>query len=177
MGILTKIVYVGSGWYSVRLAAREFRRVIVVPFHFFGWLVVLIKDLRDQAAEDRKLAELDSKLLWDMMVRDYSITTSSVRRKYRIAEWVNTLLILIIALSIGFVLANYEFGDFMVVANILFINMLLLCLFQNAYRLNMAYTQSAPPVQQFLKSVLRKPMLLVARPLPKDYQVGVRTKA
>ncbi len=105
------------------------------------------------------------------MCREYEITTESVRRKYKSALFTNLLLVLGIGLIVGNLLSNLNTGSMVVFANVIFLNFLLMLLFQNAYRLNMAYTQSAPPVMQFLKNILKNPTLLIGRTLPDDYKV------
>lgn len=171
----TAVAYL-TGWHGAKVTARELRSTAILPFFVLRGIGGWLKAIKDAAAEDRRLAEVDSDVLWDQMVVQYGITTESVKRKYRIAEWVNALLCIGIAVSIAFTAANYDRGAQLVIANGFFVNIILMLLFQNAYRLNMAYTQSAPPVLMFLKDLLRRPILLIARPLPENYQVGVRAK-
>jgi hypothetical protein len=96
-----------------------------------------------------------------------------VRLKYKVALFTNLILVLGVGLIVGNLLSNIDAGAMMVFANVVFLNLVLMILFQNAYRLNMAYTQSAPPVMHFLKDTLKNPTLLVGRTLPNDYKVRV----
>lgn len=171
MGKLTKVVSHASGWSGAKSAGRELRAAVMLPVGLFRGIADWYQDAKAAAVEDRRLAELDSEQLWDMMVVEYEITTTSVRKKYRIATLVNAILILSLAGIVGNAVGQSESGTPFLVANALFANIALMLLFQNAYRLNMAYSQSAPPVGQFLKSVMRRPMLLIAKALPRDYAV------
>lgn len=152
-------------------AVRGIKESAKLPVNFIYGVRDIIQEIKSQAKEENALAELDDKGLWDDMCRQYEITTESVRRKYKSALFVNMLLILGIGLIIGNLLSNLDAGYMMIFANAIFINFLLMLLFQNAYRLNMAYTQSAPPVMRFLKDTLKNPCLLVGRTLPANYKV------
>lgn len=176
MSKLTTVLSHASGWHGAKAAGRELRTAAMLPVGLFRSIANSYRDAKAAAAEERELAELDSEQLWDRMVVEYEITTVSVRKKYRIAAWVNVLLIFTLAGIVGNVLGRWESGTVFLLANAIFANIVLMLLFQNAYRLNMAYSQSAPPVWQFFKSVMRRPMLLVARSLPRDYAVRGNSK-
>jgi hypothetical protein len=171
MSKIKTVISHASGWSGAKSAVREVRIAALLPVGLFKWIYNFYLEAKRAAAEDRLLAEQDSDRLWDLMVVEFGITTESVRKKYRIASLVNALLVLSLAAVIGHVLGNLELGTVFIFANAVFINLILMALFQNAYRLNMAYSQSAPPVGQFFKSLLRRPILLIARPLPPGYVV------
>ncbi|PTU77330.1 hypothetical protein DBO86_20330 [Pseudomonas indoloxydans] len=160
---------------AVHGAIRGVKDSAKLPLNFIRGIRSVIQEIRRQAKEENALAELDDKGLWDDMCRQYEISTESVKRKYKSALFVNLLLILGIGLIIGNLLSNLDAGYMMIFANAVFINFLLMLLFQNAYRLNMAYTQSAPPVMRFLKDILKNPSLLVGRTLPDNYKVRLET--
>lgn len=88
----------------------------------------------------------------------------------------NAILVLGIAGVLGNLVASWDRGSLVIFANLAFLNMVCMMLFQNAYRVNMAYSQSAPPVIKFMRDVIRNPSLLVGKKLPADYQVRMRAK-
>ncbi|HGN0948605.1 TPA: hypothetical protein ACKROY_003192 [Pseudomonas aeruginosa] len=130
---------------AVHGAIRGVKDSAKLPLNFIRGVRSVIQEIQRQAKEENALAEMDDKGLWDDMCRQYEISTESVKRKYKSALFVNLLLILGIGLIIGNLLSNLDAGYMMIFSNAVFINFLLMLLFQNAYRLNMAYTQSAPP--------------------------------
>ncbi len=160
-----------TGYAQTKNAVREVKTSVSLPVNFLHGLWEQVQEIRREAAEANALAKKDDKGLWDEMCREYEITTESVRRKYKSALFTNLLLVLGIGLIVGNLLSNLNTGSMVVFANVIFLNFLLMLLFQNAYRLNMAYTQSAPPVMQFLKNILKNPTLLIGRTLPDDYKV------
>lgn len=160
-----------TGYAQTKNAVREVKASISLPINFLRGLWMRIQEVRRETAEANALAKQDDKGLWDEMCREYEITTESVRRKYKSALFTNLLLVLGIGLIVGNLLSNLDAGSMVIVANVIFLDFLLMLLFQNAYRLNMAYTQSAPPVMQFLKNTLKNPTLLIGRTLPDDYKV------
>ena len=160
-----------TGYAQTRNAVREVKTSASLPINFLRGLWGRVQELRREAEEANALAKKDDKGLWDEMCREYEITTESVRRKYKSALFTNMLLVLGIGLIIGNLVGNLGAGSMMIFANAIFINFLLMLLFQNAYRLNMAYTQSAPPVMRFLKDTLKNPALLIGRTLPDDYKI------
>ncbi|OZB32498.1 MAG: hypothetical protein B7X51_06700 [Pseudomonas sp. 34-62-33] len=160
-----------TGYAQTKNAVREVKTSVSLPVNFLRGLWKQVQEIRREAAEANALAKQDDKGLWDEMCHEYEITTESVRRKYKSALFTNLLLVLGIGLIVGNLLSNLNAGSMVVVANVIFLNFLLMLLFQNAYRLNMAYTQSAPPVMQFLKNTLTNPTLLIGRTLPDDYKV------
>jgi len=160
-----------TGYAQTKNAVREVKTSVSLPINFLRGLWRRVQEIRREAAEANALAKQDDKGLWDEMCREYEITTESVRRKYKSALFTNLLLVLGIGLIVGNLLSNLDAGSMVIVANVVFLNFLLMLLFQNAYRLNMAYTQSAPPVMQFLKSTLKNPSLLIGCTLPDDYKV------
>ncbi|MOA40130.1 hypothetical protein D3C78_1619700 [compost metagenome] len=105
------------------------------------------------------------------MVSQYGITTQSVLRGYRSATVLNYLLLIAIAANFGFLLGDIPDSLVIISANLAFLNLLLILLVQNTYRLNMARTQSAPSVVAFIKTVILNPTLLIALPLPSSYRV------
>lgn len=162
-----------TGYAQTKSAVREVKTSASLSINFFRGIWARVQDLRREAEEANALAKQDDKGLWDEMCRQYEITTQSVRLKYKVALFTNLILVLGVGLIVGNLLSNIDAGAMMVFANVVFLNLVLMILFQNAYRLNMAYTQSAPPVMQFLKDTLKNPTLLVGRTLPNDYKVRV----
>ncbi|EIK54719.1 hypothetical protein YO5_18177 [Stutzerimonas stutzeri TS44] len=160
-----------TGYAQTKNAVREVKNSASLPINLVRGIWNVIQEIRREAKEANALAELDDKGLWDEMCRQHEITTKSVRLKYKAALFTNLLLVLGLGLIIGNLLSNLDAGSMMIFANAIFINFLLMILFQNAYRLNMAYTQSAPPVMKFLKDTLKNPTLLIGRTLPKSYKV------
>ncbi|WP_223554345.1 hypothetical protein [Pseudomonas sp. BF-R-01] len=165
-----------TGYSQTKNAARELKYSVSLPIYFIKGGYLWFKAIRDQAKADRELAETDDRLLWDKMCTDCIITNDSLRRAYKSLLFVNAILILGIAGVLGNLVANWDRGSLMIFANLAFLNMVCMMLFQNAYRVNMAYSQSAPPVIKFLRDVIRNPSLLVGKTLPADYQVRVRAK-
>jgi hypothetical protein len=162
-----------TGYAQTKSAVREVKTSASLLINFFRGIWARVQDLRREAEEANALAKQDDKGLWDEMCRQYEITTQSVRLKYKVALFTNLILVLGVGLIVGNLLSNIDAGAMMVFANVVFLNLVLMILFQNAYRLNMAYTQSAPPVMHFLKDTLKNPTLLVGRTLPNDYKVRV----
>lgn len=162
-----------TGYAQTKSAVREVKTSASLSINFFRGIWARVQDLRREAEEANALAKQDDKGLWDEMCRQYEITTQSVRLKYKVALFTNLILVLGVGLIVGNLLSNIDAGAMMVFANVVFLNLVLMILFQNAYRLNMAYTQSAPPVMHFLKDTLKNPTLLVGRTLPNDYKVRV----
>jgi hypothetical protein len=162
-----------TGYAQTKSAVREVKTSASLSINFFRGIWARVQDLRREAEEANALAKKDDKGLWDEMCRQYEITTQSVRLKYKVALFTNLILVLGVGLIVGNLLSNIDAGAMMVFANVVFLNLVLMILFQNAYRLNMAYTQSAPPVMHFLKDTLKNPTLLVGRTLPNDYKVRV----
>jgi hypothetical protein len=160
-----------TGYAQTKSAVGEVKTSASLSVNFFRGIWTRIQDLRREAKVANALAAQDDKGLWDEMCRQYEVTTQSVRLKYRAALFTNLILVLGVGLIVGNLLSNIDAGAMMVFANVVFLNLVLMILFQNAYRLNMAYTQSAPPVMQFLKDTLRNPTLLIGRTLPSDYKV------
>lgn len=172
--IKTVVAYL-TGYAQTKKTFYEIRRSLNLPINFLRGLWGGIIDIRRETEEAKALASQDDKALWDEMCRNYKITTKSVQFKYKIALFTNLILVLGVGLVVGNFLSNIEAGIMMVFANIIFLNIVLIMLFQNAYRLNMAYTQSAPPAAKFFKSILKEPILLIGRTLPADYKVRLET--
>ncbi len=164
-----------TGYAQTKNAVREIKTSASLPINFLRGIWNSVQEIRREAKEAKALAELDDKALWDDMCRQYAVTTESVRLKYKIALFTNLLLVMGLSLIVGNLLSNIDVGSMMIFANLVFINLVLMILFQNAYRLNMAYTQAAPPVMKFFKETLRNPTLLIGRTLPKDYKVRLET--
>lgn len=164
------------GYSQTKNAARELKYSVSLPIYFIKGGYRWFKAIRDQAKADRELAEIDDRLLWDKMCTDCTITNDSLRRAYKSLLFVNAILVLGIAGALGNLVANWDRGSLMFFANLAFLNMVCMMLFQNAYRVNMAYSQSAPPIIKFMRDVIRNPSLLVGKTLPADYQVRVRAK-
>ncbi|MDT4800869.1 hypothetical protein FQZ97_335650 [compost metagenome] len=161
-----------SGISATRSALREVRHALSFPSHVLLTLLGMVRVIKEQAIEDRVLAEhLGSEALWDRMVSQYGITTQSVLRGYRSATVLNYLLLIAIAANFGFLLGDIPDSLVIISANLAFLNLLLILLVQNTYRLNMARTQSAPSVVAFIKTVILNPTLLIALPLPSSYRV------
>lgn len=160
-----------TGYAQTKNAVREVKTSVSLPVNFLRGLWGRVQEIKREAEEANALAKQDDKSLWDEMCRQYEISTQSVRLKYKIALFTNLMLVLGVGLIVGNLLSSIDAGAMMVFANVVFLNLVLMILFQNAYRLNMAYTQSAPPVMQFLKDTLKSPTLLIGRTLPKDYKV------
>lgn len=160
-----------TGYAQTKNAVREVKTSVSLPVNFLRGLWGRVQEIRREAEEANALAKQDDKGLWDEMCRQYEISTQSVRLKYKIALFTNLILVLGVGLIVGNLLSSIDAGAMMVFANFVFLNLVLMILFQNAYRLNMAYTQSAPPVMQFLKETLKNPTLLIGRTLPKDYKI------
>lgn len=160
-----------SGWSGAKSAVREVRIAALLPVGLIKWVYSFYLDAKQAAAESRILAKQDSDHVWDLMVEECGITTESVRKKYWIASLVNAFLIFSLAAFAGIAIGRAEYGFVFLLANMIYISLILMMLFHNAYRLNMAYSQSAPPVLDFFKQVIRRPMLLVSRPLPPGYKV------
>ncbi|MEE5170843.1 hypothetical protein V2J76_20735 [Pseudomonas alliivorans] len=165
-----------TGYSQTKNAARELKYSVSLPIYFIKGGYLWFKAIRDQAKADRELAETDDRLLWDKMCTDCTITNDSLRRAYKSLLFVNAILVLGIAGVLGNLVANWDRGSLTIFANLAFLNMVCMMLFQNAYRVNMAYSQSAPPVIKFMRDVIRNPSLLVGKALPVDYQVRVRAK-
>ncbi|EPJ5969715.1 TPA: hypothetical protein ACNIGT_000945 [Pseudomonas aeruginosa] len=160
-----------TGYAQTKNAVREVKISANLPINFLRGLWVRVQEIRREAEEANALAKQDDKGLWDEMCRQHEITTQSVRLKYKVALFTNLILVLGIGLIVGNLLSNIDAGAMIIFANVVFLNLVLMILFQNAYRLNMAYTQSAPAVTQFLKDTLKNPTLLIGRTLPMDYKV------
>lgn len=165
-----------TGYSQTKNAARELKYSVSLPIYFIKGGCRWFKAIRDQAKADRDLAETDDRLLWDKMCQDCMITNDSLRRAYKSLLFVNAILIFGIAVVLGNLVASWDRGNLIIFANVAFLNMVCMMLFQNAYRVNMAYSQSAPPVIKFMRDVIRNPRLLVGKSLPADYQVRVRAK-
>lgn len=164
-----------TGYAQAKNAAREVKKSASLPINFLLGLWAQIQEIRREAKEADALAKQDDKGLWDEMCRQYEISTQTVRFKYKIALFTNLVLVLGVGLIVGNLVSSIDAGGMMIFANVVFLNIVLMILFQNAYRLNMAYTQSAPPVGQFLKDTLKNPTLLIGRTLPRNYKVRLET--
>lgn len=160
-----------TGYAQTKSAVREVKSSVSLPINFLRGLWARIQEIRLEAKEANTLAKQDDKGLWDDMCRQYGISTQSVRLKYKIALFTNVILVLGVGLIVGNLISSIGAGAMMLFSNVIFLNLVLMILFQNAYRLNMAYTQSAPPVTQFLRDTLKNPALLIGRTLPNDYKV------
>ncbi len=160
-----------TGYAQTKNAVREVKTSASLPVNFLRGLWNNIQEIRREAKEAKALAELDDKALWDNMCREYAVTTESIRFKYKIALFTNLLLVIALGAIVANFLASLEAGPMMIFANLLFINLVLMILFQNAYRLNMAYTQAAPPITKFLKDTFKNPTLLIGRSLPDNYRM------
>ena len=171
MRIIKTVAAYLTGYAQTKNAVREVKTSASLPINFLRGLWARIQEIRREAKEANALAQQDDKGLWDDMCRQYEVTTQSVRLKYKIALFTNLILVLGVGLIVGNLASSIDAGAMMVFANAVFLNLVLMILFQNAYRLNMAYTQSAPPVMQFLKDALKNPTLLIGRTLPNDYKI------
>lgn len=129
-----------TGYAQTKNAVREVKTSANLPINFLRGLWVRVQEIRREAEEANALAKQDDKGLWDEMCRQHEITTQSVRLKYKVALFTNLILILGIGLIVGNLLSNIDAGALIVFANVVFLNLVLMILFQNAYRLNMAYT-------------------------------------
>ncbi|WP_312247011.1 hypothetical protein [Stutzerimonas nitrititolerans] len=145
------------------------------PLNLANSIVKHVSDVRAEVKSANALSEMDDRALWDDMCREYEITTKSVQFKYKIALILNFCLVMALALIVGNLFATYKMGGVMIYANIIYFYVVLMFLVQNAYRMHMARTQSAPKVSSFIVDAIKNPSLLIGRPLPKDYRVRLES--
>lgn len=169
----TALSYI-SGWKATTGAVKELKEAAHVPAYFVGVAADLVKETVSSADEDRRLADLDAEGLWDSAVAEYNITTASVRSRFRLAYWTNIVLLLGFALAVGNLAAHIHAGAQFVWSNLFFLNIMLIVIFNSAYRMHCAITQSMPHPLKFMAQLAKKPSLLFFRELPKNYEVGVR---
>jgi hypothetical protein len=169
-----EIASYASGWKATKGGLRELKEAAHVPAYFVGVTAKLVKDTLESAKEDRQASHLDAEGLWDLAVQQYNITTESVRSRFAIAYWMNIVLWLGFGLVVGNLLANLNAGAQFVWSNIFYLNIMLIVLFNSAYRMHCAITQSMPHPLKFMALLAKKPIFAVIRELPKGYQVGVR---
>jgi len=162
------------GYHPTRWAIGAIKKPIKdlgKPLSLANGIAEHVSNVRAEVKAANELSELDDKALWDVMCKEYGITTRSVRYKYKFALFVNFMLVMALALIIGNLVATYQMGSMIIYANIIYFYVVMMFLVQNAYRMNMARTQSAPKLLTFIVDVFRNPTLLIGRPLPKNYRV------
>ncbi|MDD0972633.1 hypothetical protein [Pseudomonas fontis] len=163
-----------SGYRQTVNAGRELKNAATLPIYFIKNIYHWVSEIRIQAKAGRHLAELDDELLWDDICLKSQVTNESLRRAYKSLIFVNFVLVLSVAAVLAYFVASWGQGKMLLFANGVFLNMVLMLLFQNAYRIHMAYTQSAPHPLRFLREIFKRPSLLIGRVLPNDYCVRVR---
>ena len=120
-----------TGYAQTKSAVGEVKTSASLSVNFFRGIWTRIQDLRREAKVANALAAQDDKGLWDEMCRQYEVTTQSVRLKYRAALFTNLILVLGVGLIVGNLLSNIDAGAMMVFANVVFLNLVLMILFQN----------------------------------------------
>lgn len=160
-----------SGWKATVSAGRELKKAAVIPAYFLGRIVQYSKNLKSDLVYDRELSNLNDRERWDRLVIDFNITTKSVKRKYASCSVAHFILLL----ALTFIITNecLHYGNSLPadLAHLFFGLFVISLVFQNAYRMNMALTQSAPKPLDFLLSCFKSPLLLISKPLPKNYKV------
>lgn len=172
--IAKTVISFASGYQGLKAGAGELRGAAAIPVSAIRSVVDTVRDVRVQAKEDRELLKtLGEKAIWEMMVKDYSITTKTVKSRYKVTCFVNLLILFFLASFFGYLVANIGVEKSMA-TNLMcgvYVYMLVLMLFHNAYRMNIASSQSMVHPLKFLKMAVKNPMLLIAKPLPDNYKV------
>ncbi len=161
-----------SGYKGLKAGTDTIRGAASIPLSGIQHVTKSVQEMREEARVDRELARtLDGKALWKKMVVDFGVTTESVRNRYRVVLAVNYLLWTVIALFGGY-WAALDATSFSVQAACgVYMWMLLLLLFYNAYRGHIAYSQCVTNPLSFLGLIMRNPLNLFVKSLPDDYKV------
>ena len=162
-----------SGYAGLKAGTDTMRDAARIPLSGIQYIANSVRDVREEARLDRELARtMDGKQLWKKMVADYGVTTETVRGRYKVVLAVNYLLLAVIAVFTGFWIA-LEANSFMVnAACAIYMWMLSLMLFYNAYRGHIAYSQCVTNPFAFLGLIIRNPLNLIVKSLPDNYKVS-----
>ena len=161
-----------TGYAGLKAGADTMRDAARIPLSGIKQVANSVLEMREEARLDRELARtLDGKARWKKMVADFGVTTESVRNRYRVVIAVHYLLLTVIALFAGY-WAALDATNFAVHAACgVYMWMLLLLLFYNAYRGHIAYSQCVTNPFSFLGLIMRNPLNLIVKALPDDYKV------
>lgn len=161
-----------TGYAGLKAGADTMRDAARIPLSGIKQVANSVLEMREEARLDRELARtLDGKTLWKNMVSDYGVTTQSVRDRYRVVIAVNYLLLTVIALFAGYWFALDATSIAINAACGVYMWMLSLLLFYNAYRGHVAYSQCVTNPFSFLALILKNPLNLIVKSLPDDYKV------
>ena len=162
-----------SGYAGLKAGADTMRDAARIPLSGIQQVAKSVQEIREEARLDRELARtMDGKALWKKMVADYGVTTESVRSRYKVVLAVNYLLLAVIAVFVGY-WAGLDSNTFTVNAACgVYLWMLSLLLFYNAYRGHIAYSKCVTSPFAFLGLILKNPLNLIVKSLPDDYKVG-----
>ena len=79
-----------SGYAGLKAGTDTMRDAAKIPLSGIQYVADSVRDMREEARLDRELARtMSGKELWSNMVRDYGVTTESVRSRYRLVLAVN----------------------------------------------------------------------------------------
>lgn len=167
----TAISY-SSGYAGLKAGADTMRDAARIPYNGVRYVAQSVQEMREEARLDRELARtMDGKELWRKMVVDYGVTTDSVRQRYRVVVAVNYLLLFVIAIFVGY-WAGIETSAVSVHAACgVYLWIMSLMLFYNAYRGHIAYSQCVTNPFDFLWLVIKNPLNLIVKGLPDKYSV------
>lgn len=161
-----------SGYAGLKAGADTMRDAARIPLNGVRYVAKSVQEMREEARLDRELARtMSGKELWRAMVADYGVTTDSVRKRYRIVIAVNYLQLFAMAIFAGY-WAGIETSAITVHAACgVFLWVMLLSLFYNAYRGHIAYSQCVTNPFDFLWLVIKNPLNLIVKVLPDSYSV------
>ena len=161
-----------SGYAGLKAGADTMRDAARIPLSGVQYVAQAVRDTLEEARLDRELARtVDGKERWKNMVRDYGVTTETVRSRYRIVLAVNYFLLSVIAVYIGYWSALDSSGYLVNASRGIYLYMLSMFLFYNAYRGHIAYSQCVTEPFSFLRLVLKNPLNLIVKSLPDDYKI------
>ncbi len=162
-----------SGYAGLKAGAETMRDAGRIPLSGIQYVAKSVKEMQEEARLDRELARtMDGKELWKKMVADYGVTTDTVRGRYKVVLAVNYFLLGVIALFVGY-WVGLEHTSFTINAACgVYLWMLFLFLFYNAYRGHIAYSQCVTNPFAFLGLIIKNPLNLIVKSLPENYKVG-----
>ncbi len=161
-----------SGYAGLKAGTDTMRDAAKIPLSGIQYVADSVRDMREEARLDRELARtMSGKELWSNMVRDYGVTTESVRSRYRLVLAVNYFLLSVISVFVGYWIGLDSDAFLINASNGIYLWMLSLFLFYNAYRGHIAYSQCVTNPFAFLGLILKNPLNLIVKSLPDDYKI------
>lgn len=159
-----------TGWTPTKMAVNE----LVSVGKGFGWVFTMFTGLwtkrTAEAEADNLMAQQAPERFWDELVKTADITPESLKSRYRLAYWVDYLVLVALALGIGFTAANAG-ANSQTIISVALCNLIFVMHMVQVHKLYIAREQRVIPLRQLLRLTLKRPSLFLPEPLPADYRL------